>query len=69
MITFHMLAAIITVIIMWLVLLDTVFFPDTIANKLHMQKVSDFMLSPGAQPSKVKKSQNSTSTHRKVPGV
>lgn len=26
---------------------------NTIANKLHMQKVSDFMLSPGAQPSKV----------------
>ncbi|XP_029922420.1 eukaryotic translation initiation factor 2A [Myripristis murdjan] len=26
---------------------------NTIANKLHMQKVSDFVLSPGAQPSKV----------------
>ncbi|XP_034722019.1 eukaryotic translation initiation factor 2A, partial [Etheostoma cragini] len=26
---------------------------DTIANKLHMQKVSDFVLSPGGQPSKV----------------
>lgn len=26
---------------------------DSIANKLHMQKVSDFALSPGAQPSKV----------------
>ncbi|CAG02136.1 unnamed protein product, partial [Tetraodon nigroviridis] len=26
---------------------------NTIANKLHMQKVSDFKLSPGAQPSKV----------------
>lgn len=28
-------------------------FSDTIANKLHMQKVSDFVLSPGGQPSKV----------------
>lgn len=28
--------------------------PDTIANKLHMQKVSDFVLSPGGQPSKVR---------------
>lgn len=27
---------------------------DSIANKLHMQKVSDFALSPGAQPSKVR---------------
>uniref|UniRef100_A0AAX7STF8 Eukaryotic translation initiation factor 2A n=1 Tax=Astatotilapia calliptera TaxID=8154 RepID=A0AAX7STF8_ASTCA len=26
---------------------------DSIANKLHMQKVSDFALSPGGQPSKV----------------
>ncbi|KAM4627356.1 eukaryotic translation initiation factor 2A [Polymixia lowei] len=26
---------------------------NTIANKLHMQKVSDFVLSPGCQPSKV----------------
>lgn len=26
---------------------------NTIANKLHMQKVSDFVLSPGGQPSKV----------------
>ncbi|XP_035857521.1 eukaryotic translation initiation factor 2A isoform X2 [Sander lucioperca] len=26
---------------------------QTIANKLHMQKVSDFVLSPGGQPSKV----------------
>ncbi|CAL8374616.1 eukaryotic translation initiation factor 2A isoform X1 [Gadus morhua] len=26
---------------------------NTIANKLHMQKVSDYILSPGAQPSKV----------------
>merc|ERR1719419_469866 len=26
---------------------------NTIANKLHMQKVSDFALSPGGQPSKV----------------
>lgn len=26
---------------------------NTIANKLHMQKVSDFALSPGSQPSKV----------------
>lgn len=26
---------------------------DTIANKLHLQKVSDFVLSPGAQPTKV----------------
>lgn len=33
---------------------DGVFlFSDTIANKLHMQKVSDFVLSPGGQPSKV----------------
>uniref|UniRef100_A0A665U5T3 Eukaryotic translation initiation factor 2A n=1 Tax=Echeneis naucrates TaxID=173247 RepID=A0A665U5T3_ECHNA len=29
------------------------FFSDTIANKLHMQKVSNFALSPGGQPSKV----------------
>uniref|UniRef100_A0A6I8NU95 Eukaryotic translation initiation factor 2A n=1 Tax=Ornithorhynchus anatinus TaxID=9258 RepID=A0A6I8NU95_ORNAN len=26
---------------------------NTIANKLHLQKISDFVLSPGAQPSKV----------------
>ncbi|NXY86269.1 EIF2A factor, partial [Alcedo cyanopectus] len=26
---------------------------NTIANKLHLQKVSDFLLSPGAQPTKV----------------
>ncbi|XP_069053621.1 eukaryotic translation initiation factor 2A isoform X2 [Lepisosteus oculatus] len=26
---------------------------DTIANKLHLQKVTEFVLSPGAQPSKV----------------
>lgn len=60
---------IIIVIIMLLVLLDTVLFPDTIANKLYMQKVADFMLSPGAQPSKVKKSQNATSTRRRVTGI
>lgn len=64
-----MLAAVIILIVMLLVLLDAVFFPDTIANKLHMQKVSDFTLSPGAQPSKVKKSQNPPSTRRKVRGV
>jgi len=29
---------------------------DSIANKLHMQKVSDFALSPGAPPSKVRRS-------------
>lgn len=29
------------------------FLADTIANKLHLQKVSDFVLSPGAQPTKV----------------
>jgi len=29
------------------------FFADTIANKLHLQKVNDFVLSPGAQPTKV----------------
>uniref|UniRef100_A0A7N8X2Q9 Eukaryotic translation initiation factor 2A n=1 Tax=Mastacembelus armatus TaxID=205130 RepID=A0A7N8X2Q9_9TELE len=28
-------------------------YSNTIANKLHMQKVSDFALSPGGQPSKV----------------
>lgn len=26
---------------------------DTIANKLHLQKVNDFNLSPGSQPYKV----------------
>lgn len=40
-------------------------FTDTIANKLHMQKVSDFKLSPGDQPCKVNTSQNIPSTHRK----
>ncbi|XP_033372557.1 eukaryotic translation initiation factor 2A isoform X5 [Parus major] len=28
-------------------------YANTIANKLHLQKVSDFVLSPGAQPTKV----------------
>lgn len=51
-----MLDIIIIVVIIMLLILNAVFFPDTIANKLHMQKVSDFMLSPGAQPSKVNKS-------------
>lgn len=29
------------------------FFLDTIANKLHLQKINDFVLSPGPQPYKV----------------
>lgn len=41
-------------------------FSDSIANKLHMQKVSDFKLSPGDQPCKVNTSQNIPSTHRKA---
>lgn len=36
------------------------FFSDSIANKLHMQKVSDFALSPGDQPSKVSRPSTST---------
>ena len=61
-----MLAPGMIVISKLLVHIDAVFFPDTIANKLHMQKVSDFMLSPGAQPSKVKKSQNRRNPCRTV---
>ena len=29
------------------------FFLDTSANKLHLQKINDFVLSPGPQPYKV----------------
>ncbi|TNN01377.1 hypothetical protein fugu_010759 [Takifugu bimaculatus] len=39
---------------------------NTIANKLHMQKVSDFKLSPGDQPSKVNTSQNIPRPRRKA---
>ena len=35
-------------------LINTIyFFLDTIANKLHLKKINDFVLSPGPQPYKV----------------
>lgn len=34
-------------------LIPFTFFLDTIAYKLHLQKINDFVLSPGPQPYKV----------------
>lgn len=46
---------------------DAVFLlTDNIANKLHMQKVSDFVLSPGAQPSKVRSPDRQKETQKEV---
>lgn len=41
--------------------------PDLIANKLHMQKVSDFVVSPGGQPSKVSNRQRESGRFRASP--